>query len=877
MLLERQAATAALADAFDQVRSGRGGRFVVIGGEAGVGKTSLLRHAEDETEGDPPFLWGACDSLSTPRALGPLIDVAAAVGASLAESIRMNAPREEVFAETLQFLRQGPVAVIVEDAHWADEATIDLLTFLRRRIATTSAVVAVTYRDDEIGRTHPLRFVLAGTAAPHEVRIRLNPLSPAAVAKLATGTAIDPLDVHRITGGNPFFVTEVLAVGDADAATSVRDAVLARAARLSPEARDVLDALAIVPVRVEPWMIEALIGNTAHAEAVDECVHRGVLQDDGVGGVRFRHELGRRVMRDSLTPVRRRDLHQRALAALREPPTGVVDHARAAHHAYEAGDGDALLEHARAAAAIAGRVGAHRQAAEHLGRALRYVSRLPVDERIALWRDAAIERLASGDQLGALDALDYGIELAVEARDGVAEGELRSMRSGPLTSLGRVQEAATSVDAALELLEPLGPSAELARTYYYRTTDHMLARRFAEAESWGVRALALQEQLGLADQVASTLVQAGVAAFMSGAPEGLERILRGQAMARDLGAHATVALGYSQIGSGGGEVRRYDVAVPALVDGCAYALEHDLMGSWAYAMAWLGRCRSELGAWDEAGTILSSLLSSPWCTGISKMVAVTALGRLRSRRGDPGAWPLLDEALALARENGHLQRVWPVAVARAEAAWLEGRLDEEVPGLEEAYALAVELSYGWAVGQLAEWLVRAGRQPPTVEPAAEPHRLALAGDAAAAARAWLDLGCQFDAGVVLMDSDDDVLVRDGLSHFEAVGSKPAIALATNRLRSLGARVPRGPNAATRGNVAGLTARELDVLSLVVEGLRNAEIADRLVISPKTVDHHVSSVLSKLGVASRQAAAAHAMKLGLFGVGSQDAKDGELHR
>ena len=876
VLLEREAATSTLRAAVDQARSGGTGRFIAIGGEAGVGKTSLLRNLAEEEQGHTAFLWGACDSLTTPRPLGPLVDVASAAGGDLRDALVSGAPREQLFSATLRFLTERSVVVIIEDAHWADEATIDFLTFLRRRAATTSSVVAVTYRDDEVGTTHPLRVVLEGPVAANEDRVYLQPLSPAAVAELAAGTRLDPLEVHRVTGGNSFFVTEVLAAGDPGAARTVRDAVLARAVRLPPDARAVLDVISIVPVRVEPWLIDRLTDDPAQARAVDVCVEHGVLRQDG-DGVRFRHELARRAIRDAVTPIRRRELHERALRALVTPPNGVVDHARAAHHAFEAGDAEAVLLHAREAAAESSRVGAHRQAVQHLDHALRYVGLLPLPDRVALWREAAMERLICGEMDRAVAAFDTAIELSVEAGDRRAEGDLRSRRSAPLVTLGRITDAAETLGRGLELLEPCGPTPELAQAYVYRTTEHMLARRFAEAEYWSQRAIALQEELGRSEQVAHTLVQGGVAAFMSGDPDGLERIRKGQVLAREVGAHATVALGYSQIGSGGGEIRRYDVAIPALLAGRDYALEHDLMSSWGYAVAWLGRCRLELGEWDEAAELLSTFASSPWCTGISRMVTLTALGRLRARRGDPGAWPLLDEALELARETGHLQRLWPAAVGRAEAAWLEGRLTDEVRVLQEAHALAVEVGYGWALGQLAEWLVRAESPPSAIAPAAEPHRLALAGLTEAASDAWVAMGCLFEAGVVLLDSDDPDLVRRGLEHFESVGSRPAAGLAASRLRSMGARVPRGPNAATRGNAAGVTARELEVLALIAEGLRNADIARRLVISPKTVDHHVSSVLNKLGVATRQAAATEAAKLGLLRIGSVGAKDGEISR
>lgn len=859
MLLERDAALATLSDAVASVVGGGPGRFAVVGGEAGVGKTTLVRRVAELVGGERTVLWGACDSLRTPRALGPLVDIADAAGGELSELLAGRARREAVYAATLRLLSRSPTVVVVEDAHWADEATIDLLTFLRRRVEATRAVVITTYRDDEAGTGHPLRAALAGPPMRGEVRIRLEPLSVAAVEVLAAAGA-DPTSLHAVTGGNPFFVTELLSVGGDELPTTVRDAVLARASVLSACARAVLDAVAIIPLRAEPWLVEALVDDPTEVAGLDECVDRGVLLADG-DGVAFRHELARLAVRDAIAPVRRRLLHQRALGALGDPPTGSVDEARLAHHAFEAGDAEAVLRWAPAAAATAAAVGAHRQAADHLDHALRYAGRLPVQDQISLWREVGMERHTVGDLTGSIEAFQTALGLCRREGDRAREGEVLLRRSTVESTLGRRQESLASVTAGLALLEPLGPSADLAYAYSVKASDHMLAREFTAAEAWGRKALDLAEALGRPDRLCHTLVQTGVALLMSGDDEGLARIRRGQAIATEVGDQATVSLAYSQLGSGGGEVRRYDLALPALEAGRAYAAEHELIAAWGYQSAWYGRCLLELGRWQEAAVVLREVLDSPWCAGITRMVAVTALGRLRARRGDPGVWDALDESLALARENGHLQRLWPAAVVRAEAAWLAGHLDTEVAVLEEAHALATEVGYDWALGELAEWLRRAGRRPAATSPAAAPHRLALAGDHAAAAQAWESLGCAFEAGVALVDSDDPDLVRRGLATFDALGSRPAVRVAADRLRSLGARVPRGPNAATLANAAGLTAREMDVLELLVAGLRNADIADRLVISPKTVDHHVSSVLAKLAVGTRQAAAAKAVQMG----------------
>jgi DNA-binding CsgD family transcriptional regulator len=388
----------------------------------------------------------------------------------------------------------------------------------------------------------------------------------------------------------------------------------------------------------------------------------------------------------------------------------------------------------------------------------------------------------------------------------------------------------------------------------------MLARELAAAEPWGRKAIELADELGDDEILASALIQSGVARWMAGLPEGLDRLRRGVDLARRVGRAQEVVHGLSQIGSGGGEVRNYREAIEALEECVAYADRHDLGSRGLYAKAWLARCRFDLGQWDEASAILGEVLRSPRCEGITRITALTVLGRLRCRRNDPDVWPALDEALDLARRTGHLQRLWPVAAARAEAAWLEGRLSDEIPLVDEVHALAAGLAYPWAVGELALWLGRSGRP---VDPgvAAPPFALELTGDFVAAAAAWSELGCPYEAAWAKAGTGDAGELA-AMAAFEQLGAAAARVVLVERRRAAGRLVPRGPNAATRGNPAGLTDRELDVLRLVAAGLTNASIASRLHISEKTVGHHVSHALGKLSSRSRAEAVAAMGRLGI---------------
>jgi class 3 adenylate cyclase len=230
--LERDDATSAVAESLgDVVRTGRGG-LVSVTGEAGVGKTSLLRRFCADQHEAARLLWGACDPLFTPRPLGPLVDVAEATGGELLQVVGEGGKPHTVAAALIRELAaRGPTVLVLEDLQWADEATLDVIALLSRKIETVPALAALTYREDELDRRHPLRIVLGAFARGRTLRrIDLAPLSRDALARLAEPSGIDVDELYRKTGGNPFFATEALAAGDAKVPATVREAVLARAA-----------------------------------------------------------------------------------------------------------------------------------------------------------------------------------------------------------------------------------------------------------------------------------------------------------------------------------------------------------------------------------------------------------------------------------------------------------------------------------------------------------------------------------------------------------------------------------------------------------------------------------------------------------------------
>jgi predicted ATPase len=360
-LIEREALLARLGHARRE-----GGRLLFVGGEAGVGKTALVRALTSEVEGR--VLMGACEHLATPAPLGPLVDVAEEVGGALASDIEVGRHPRQVAVSLLDELRR-PAVLVLEDVHWADEATLDVLRVVGRRVAATPSLAVVTYREDEAVGDHPLRRLLGELASVAAVeRVAVPPLSPEAVRVLASSHGADGDAIYALTRGNPFFVTELLASGGEALPATVRDAVLARIARLSPPARELLEGAALLPSRAELWLLDAAFRELA--DGVDECVAAGVLvavSDAIPDAVAFRHELARLAVESTVPPRRRRDLHAAILHALEVSRVHSVGSSRLAHHAEGAGDTAAVLRHGRTAAERGVTTGAHREA----GRAVR--------------------------------------------------------------------------------------------------------------------------------------------------------------------------------------------------------------------------------------------------------------------------------------------------------------------------------------------------------------------------------------------------------------------------------------------------------------------------------------------------------------------------
>lgn len=869
-LFERDAQLVELSGLLESARSGEG-RIALVYGEAGIGKTSLLTQFTRLHARAARVLWGACDPLSTPRPLAPLLDIAWTQGGPLARRIATGARRDSIFQAFFEELRSPrPAAlVVIEDLQWADDATLDLVKFLGRRMQRTSALLVLTWRDEGIRADHPLRGAIGELPGQLLARIPLRGLSAESVQSLGVRARRSTEGLHAATNGNPFFVTEVLASDAPGVPPTVCDAVLARAARLPPLAHDLCELASVVPSRVELTLLEAAGGPMFLA--IHDLLASGIVSLHE-GAVSFRHELARRAIEDALPPLRCRELHARVLGALRARAEDPAQLARIVHHAAGAGDAAAVLQFAPSAAEQASRLGAHREAEAHYSMALRHAAALPPHRRAELLEARAHECFLTDRMTDAIESCSAARALWAEIGDGIREGRCLYALARMAWFAARPEDVRRYGNLAVELLEALPPGPDLATAWAVQAGLYGSADDNAAAVPVAEKALRLARTLGTPEIEAYALAMLGQAEIRLGQEPGWEHMQESLRLALTHGFPDAAGCAYASLGTLAVEERRHALAEKVFDAGLAYAEERDLRTRAMCMHCWRALLRVQTGRWAGAVDDAARILEDPGTSPLFRLAALTPLGLLRARRGDPAARATLDEALALATECGELERLVPVVTARAELLWLAG---DAAGAKAEASALidrARNARRPWYVGNLAVWIWRGGGEPPPPGECARPVALQLEGDWRGAAAAFEQLGCPYEAALACYESDDPEAMLAALDALEKLEARPAAARLRRRLSELGVRaIPRGPRAARRDHPFDLTAREQEVLTALSLGLSNGEIGTRLFVSPKTVDHHVSAILTKLDVRTRGAAVAKARKSGLLALEAASGK------
>ncbi len=846
-LVEREEELARLGTLLDAAADG--GRVLFVSGAAGTGKSTLLSAVRDEARPGVVVRCGRCDPTSTPAPFAPLYEMLPTLPEAVAEALHAGARRELVFSGLLEELRDTPSVLAVDDVHWADEATIDLLRYLGRRIGETRAALVCTYRDEEVDRSHPLQALL-GELGPGAERMQLRALTVDGVARLADGTLLDPLKVYAASGGNPFFVTQMLAHPDVELPPTVEDAILARARTLSATAWTVLEAVGLSPDGIPLAVLERL-SPTAELDA-DAAVGLGLLAVEGPR-VRARHELIRLALDATVPPNRRRRLHRQLLDLLAETARTAADTATLAHHAVQAGDGPGIVRYALAAARRAAQDGAHREAVAHYAQVLGHDDLLEPDTLVAVLEGYYYECYLTGSMATAIDAARRALALCAEPTCRGHHLRWLSRLSWMADDPAQAEEYGLGAVAVLE--EARADPRELAFAYSNLAQLAMLAGDRAASLRWGRRALDLAEAHGDVEVTVHALNNLGT---VDAAQQHL--LVRSLELAVAHGLEEHAARAYTNLGHLALFRRELDRAATVFAAGLEYTEARDLEPWWVAMLD--GQCLLDLyrGRWADADRNVARTVSVAGATPLDAWARLTG-AHLALRRGDVDAEAVTAGAIARLTAVGQTECTVSAAALDLERTWHTGEAPD-ADLLAAALELAREREDPWRSASLLYWLRRLGRDLPAVEPP-PPVRAEIEADEQTAAQVWDQLGCDFEAVLLRALHGSAEARREATETLLDLGAAGTVRALRRHLAAKGVRdLPRGPSRATRGHPAGLTPRQVEVLALLVRGRGNAEIADALRIAPKTAEHHVSAILAKLDASTRAEAIAAAHDRGL---------------
>jgi DNA-binding CsgD family transcriptional regulator len=831
----------------DEAKAGEG-RIAVIHGEAGIGKTSVVKAFTTAHQDTSHVLWAGCDDLLATRPLGPIWDIAA-FEMRLVEPLRGD-DRLGVFRAVLDLLARSvrPTILVIEDVHWADEATLDLVTYVGRRIEHTSGLLILTYRGSDLVNDHPVRRVLA--ALPHHPveGIALAPLSRDAVTQLA-GDPFEGDNLWRTTGGNPFFVTELLGSGDT-MPDSIKDSIRGTLSRLSPGARNLVELVSVTPTRVRMQVVRRILGDVV--DLVEECERRRILEVRGEA-LRFRHELARRAVEGDLEEIRRRDLNLAVLEACEavgEPLS------RCAHHARQAHDPEAMLRLLPEAAREAAILESHREALSHLEALEPYLDRMtPL-------------QLARHYQLWAEEQYVQDFGLASELSDkAVAQWRL----IGDPALLGRAllmacrikylnterAKALALAEEAVALLKHVG-GEDLALAYAALSRLAMNASSHDESLRWADLALAHADDSSSEARV-EALISRGTIKGMIGNTDGFNDLEEAYRLSTEHHFLECQFRSIDNLAAGYLDWSRPELAerwIRLGVDLCE-EIQWEAFGDFLQAeSATLDEMR---GHWAEAESAAQSVRESSNEKTRQQLIAALVLARIKTRQGSPEAADVAMETWERAQGTDEIQWLAPAGAVLAEELWLGAEIDDElIDELRSVVAESVDRDVGVLAGELAQFLSLAGALGEMPEEIPEPYSLLDRGEWAAAAAFWHDRGIPYQLAVALSQGDTSAKLR-ALEILNDLRAVPLAERIRSQLREVGVRAPRGPHTATRKSSLGLTRRQAQVLDLLIERLSNEQIANRLYISARTVENHVSAILHKLGAKDRNEAVRLAQK------------------
>ena len=862
-LVERAGFLTILQSHFNDVAKGEG-HAVFVSGEAGIGKTSLVRAFCKELTDECNIYQGTCDALFTPRPLAPLYDILLQMHEDVPAISGQIEDRAAFFTQFFHDLKnmRGITMLIIEDIHWADEATLDFIKFLARRITQLRCVFILTYRDNEIHSRHPLRNVLGQLQSGSFTRIQLPPFSRDAVDRLAQEKGYNGEDVYSISGGNPFYVNEILAGYSAGIPDNIKDSILSVYNRLDEKTKHIWQVLSVMPTAFDLRSLEKLEPN--FIEAIESCLETKILIVDK-GLIFFKHELYRRTVESSLSPLLRVALHKKILGLLLESFEENRKIEQIIHHAKNANEYDLVVRYAPVAARQAASVGSHIEATKLYLSAIEYYQGNDEDLLIQFYEAYAYECYLTNQIREAIIYSGKALNIWKKKNHTEKIGNCMRFLSRLWWFDGNRKQAESFAGQAIQALDSLPTSRAKAMAYSNMSQLKMLSDQVEDCMFWGEKAISMAKELNDDEILCHALNNVGDVQIriFSTRKQGIELLQESLNIALKNSYHEHAARAYTNLGHNGMLIKDYGLAKKAFDEGIQYCEERNLDSWTMYMLASLARVHFETGSWNDALKIAEDLLKGDYLPPPAKIFALVVVGSIRTRRGEADAYPLLNEAKSKAMQTMELQRIVPALSALLEYEWIKGTrcIEEEV--INNTIGMMNQMGNLYENSEFAFWLKKARNQELPLQEVYEGYKLDNLKNVHRAATTWQNAGCPYEEGLALFEGDEDDK-RKAISIIHKLGALAVYEKLKFEMRSSGIKsIPRGLRKSTQENPALLTDRELEVLQLLNEGMQNKEIAARLFISAKTVDHHISAILFKLDVNSRTKAVQEAIRLAIL--------------
>jgi DNA-binding CsgD family transcriptional regulator/GTPase SAR1 family protein len=858
-LIERDGFLDTLRTEFKNIESGEG-HCIFVSGEAGIGKTSLVKMFCKELKDKGNIYQGTCDALFSPRPLAPLYDILLQMGNGLPEIGNDITDRTAFFTRFHHRLKnEKEVSLLIfEDIHWADEATLDFIKFLGRRITQLRCLFILTYRENEIHAHHPLRTVLGQLHAGSFTRMQLLPLTKQAVEKLAVEKGYSGEDVFSITGGNPFYVNEILASYSPGIPENIKDSILSVYNRLDEKTKQLWQILSVLPTGLEIRYLEKM--EPSFTAAIESCLDSKILISKNEL-IFFKHELYRRTIETSLSPLVRIALNKKIIDLFKESFEQRREIERIIHHAKNANEYELVAHYAPVAARQAALAGAHIEAAKLYLSAIEYYQGNDKDMLLQFYNAYAYECYLTNQIKEAIIYAGKSLHLIKEKKDTGRIADCMRFLSRLWWLDGNIKNAEDYAEQAIEVLDDQPSSHVKAMAFSNKSQIKMMLDQPAESIKWGEKAIDIAKELGDEESLSHALNNVGSVYmnFSASEQKGIEMLQQSLEIALKNSFHEHAARAYSNLGSNALKMKNYLFSKKILEEGIEYCDERDL-DSWRLNNLSLLAClHLETGDWNTAYSLADNLLKNEDKPRAFRIAALIVIASVQMRRGDGDPLPLLLTAETKALETTELQRIVPSLIALLEYEWITGKNFIKPEDLNRCKHSIEQSIYTIEKNEFAFWLHKTRKEYVRLNDVYKGYDVSSVKKAQQAAVLWEKTGNTYAQALTLFEGDDDDK-RKAISIVQKMGAVAICEKMKFEMRASGIKsIPRGIRKSTKSNPANLTERELDVLQLLKEGLTNKEIASRLFISTKTVDHHISSIFFKLDVNSRIKAVQEAIR------------------